>query len=167
MKLLMAVTAAVAALVVAPAGSSSGDTCAVRAQGPRLTPGKIAFLTGEFMNTCRRPMAQMGAYACIEELDWPQAPPRVIDCAATRRLGTKPNALVSVKLRARCDYTTIKRWYRISGYGWAYFTAADGGAPAKSPTQRTPVQAFWMAGTSKSGSERYCHISREDVTWTK
>src|SRR5690606_32432564 len=104
MKVALVMVLAALALLVAPAGSSSGDVCAVKAQGPRLVgTGKRAFLTGEFMNTCRRAMAQMGAYACLEELDYPQAPPRVIDCAVTRRLATPKNALVTVKLRALCD----------------------------------------------------------------
>jgi len=158
---LVGAVVAAALSVVAPA--SAADTCAVKAQGPRLTgKGKLAVLSGEFLNTCRRPMAQMGAYACLEELDYPEAPPRVIDCAASRVLATRANAIVAVKLRAKCDYTTIRRWYRISGYGWAHFTPADGGTPAKSPRQRTPAQSFWSAD-----SARYCHISKGGVTWAK
>lgn len=150
----------------APPGTElPGDQCRVKAVGPLWTQGADgdAYMWGEFINQCKRPMLEMGAYACLEEVEYPGDAPRLISCSANRDrpvlYGGHETELFMIAI---CKYTTVPRYYQISGYGWAKFLPNDGGQIATSVkiTSKT-----WKRVRLFKGNVRYCHIPNAYVKW--
>jgi len=118
----------------------------------------------EFTNMCKRPMLEMGAYACLEELEYPGDNPRLISCHANRdRPVLYGGHETTVFMIATCKYTTIPRYYQISGYGWAKFLPADGGMTATSPYAHSVK--LWKRVRLFKGNVRYCDVASAYVKW--
>lgn len=147
-----------------------GFACSVK--NP-VDPPEIFTLRGEtliggaFRAQCKIAVAEMGVYACLEELDHPFAPPRIVECFANsdRPVLIAPHE-TSVYMAAVCDYTTKHRWYQISGHAWV----------RRLPTSKVPIpvtertQTIWSPRavsftTGSKGVVKYCHIGREDLDW--
>lgn len=146
------------------------DKCAIRISGPRLTgAGKKAYLWAEFSLFCKRNMMEVGAYACLQEVEYPGDPGRPIECHAMQhRPYFQGNELV-LTMVASCEYTTIPRYYYVSGYGWATFLPKDGGLSDQSPEIKSynPLHpnTLWRKVLREKGSTRYCHISAKNMRW--
>lgn len=147
----------------APPASGPGDQCAVMPEGPRIIgAGKKAYIWAAFHAKCKRNMLEVGAYACLMEQDYPEDPGRPVECSADRtRPYFTPDDQMIVMI-ATCEYTTIPRFYEVSGYGWAIFLPTDGGLSARSPDARSRP---WKRVIRKGGSVRYCHISAKNMRW--
>lgn len=146
------------------------DKCGIRIEGPRLTGGgKKAYLWAEFSVVCKRNMTEVGAFACLQEVDYPGDPGRPVEChALEQRPYFQGNELV-LTMVASCEYTTIPRYYYVSGYGWATFLPRDGGLSDQSPEIRSynPLHpnTLWRKVMRAKGSVRYCHISAKNMRW--
>ncbi len=147
----------------APPASGPGDQCAVMPEGPKIIGvGAKTYLWAAFHAKCKRPMAQMGAYACLMEDEYPGDPGRPVECAADRMMPYFVGNTLTITMIATCEYTTIPRFYEVSGYGWAAFLPGDGGFSTRSPTVRSLP---WKRVLRKGGSVRYCHISAKNMRW--
>lgn len=146
-----------------PASGGPADQCAVHIEGPRLTgSGKKSYLWAEFQTMCKRNMSQIGAYACLMEIEYPGDPGRPVECSADRMRGYFAFEVFTLTMIATCEYTTIPRYYQVSGYAWAWFLPGDGGLFGKSPSIRSLP---WKKVRTEKGNVRYCHISAKNMRW--
>ena len=146
-----------------PASGGPADQCAVHIEGPRLTgASNKAFLWSEFQTMCKRNMSQIGAYACLMEIEYPGDPGRPVECSADRERGYFAFEVFTLTMIATCEYTTIPRYYQVSGYAWAWFLPSDGGLFGKSPDIRSLP---WKKVRTEKGNIRYCHISAKNMRW--
>lgn len=132
--------------------------CAIKNPVPPvhvMGPPDWQFIGGEFHNRCLDAVAEMGVYACLEELEDPFARPRIIECFVNR---DKPVFLAphttSVYMAAECRFTSIRRWYQMSGYGWAISLSQ---LPYRSPEYRTRL--WTTPATGSRGVSLMCDIA--------
>lgn len=146
-----------------PVSSGPADQCAVMPEGPKIVgAGKKAYIWAAFHAKCKRNMREVGVYACLMEDEYPGDPGRPVECAADRMFPYFMGDTLTITMVATCEYTTIPRYYEVSGYGWAIFLPGDGGLSARSPDVRSlPWKRVLRAG----GSVRYCHISAKNMRW--
>lgn len=146
-----------------PVSQGPADQCAVMPEGPRIVGTlKKTYLSGAFHAKCKRNMREVGVYACLMEIEYPGDPGRPVECVADRMFPYFMNDTLTLTLVATCEYTTIPRFYVISGYGWGIFLPNDGGLPARSPEAKgRPFKRVLTQG----GSVRYCHISAKNMRW--
>lgn len=167
-----------AALGMAPASLvARKPRCAIKDVSPPHVvtgDGKVGFtnqryMVGEFINTCRDAVLEMGSQACLLEYDLPvsdDSTPVIVECAANRERA--PFTLITpvfedLYLLAKCDYTTIPRMYAISGYGWAQSLPTDGAVKYVSQPKRSGIV---MADAKKSHAlVHYCHVTAAGTTW--
>lgn len=133
--------------------------------------GKKTYLWAFAINKCFDPVAVMGTYACLEESHYPNfigEDLRVIECHANI---DAPVALAPhetpVYIAAKCDYTTIPRYYRITAYAWAVGLDVidyDSRWKATDPSGRMTGKPISGAYVSE-GTTRFCDISKKNTTW--
>lgn len=152
-----------------PLSGGPADQCAVRIEGPRITGGRKTYLWAEFSLYCKRPMAEVGAYACLQEVEYPNDPGRPVECHAIRHRPYFEGNEIVMTMIATCEYTTIPRFYYVSGYGWAIFLPTDGGQSGRSPgiSSYNPLHpsTLWRKAIRAKGNVRYCHISAKNMRW--
>lgn len=142
--------------------ASRGPRCAIKNPDPPrlINAGVEAFLWGEAHNRCLDPVAEMGTYACLEEREYFGGPSRVVECHSNV---DRPVLLVphqtDVFLTAKCDYTTIPRYYHISAYAWAISLEA-----ARFRSARM-ISGDWGIAKSSRSTKRFCHISARNAEW--
>lgn len=126
----------------------------------------LTLIGGSFSNRCLDPVFEMGVYACLEEFDYPSAEPRIVECHVNaERLVFDVPRTIHVTMTALCEYTTIPRWYRISGYAWARSLPTDGGITYRSiQYDSKSMRKIRTTGGSK-GVLQYCHIPSDRVSW--
>lgn len=160
---LLVTLAALASTAVAQA--HTGPRCAIKDPVPppfliNSTSG-VAYLVGEFLNRCVDPVLVMGTYACLEEFDFPEDPkPRLVECHANvdTPVLIAPHE-TNVFMAAVCDYTTIPRWYRITGYAWSISLEAE-------PFKSNPTSSQkWSNAAHGASTKRFCHISKKGAKW--
>lgn len=164
MKRFLLLIVVVAGLIAAGAQAATpkGPRCAIKNPDPPkiINAGPETFLWGEFHNKCLDPVAEMGSYACLEEREYPEGPSRVVECHANV---DRPVLLVphqtDVFLTAKCDYTTIPRYYHISGYGWAISIEAQRFRSARM------TSGDWGLAQSSKATKRFCHITARNAQW--
>lgn len=166
--LAVALLATLVALAVgSDSQASSKPRCAVKnPEAPRIlgsNPKGAKFIWGEFLNRCLDPVLEMGSYACLEEIDNPGGPAKPIECHANidRPVLFAPHE-TNVFMVAKCDYTSIPRYYQVTGYGWALSLPTDGGRKYKSTTQTSSKFGLQMNG---KGAVHFCHISPAGTSW--
>lgn len=142
--------------------------CAIKNPDPPklLGSGPRAYLWGEFLNRCLDPVLEMGSFACLVEVEYPESTEeRLISCYATRdRPVLYAPHETNLFASAHCDYTTVKRYYHMEGYGWAVdLKGKKYGGPQI--TQQS-TDTFGLVGVGLK-SQRYCHIRPDAVKWSK
>lgn len=164
MKRILVIAVLTSAIIAAGATAAGpkGPRCAIKDPTPPtiIGAGPRTFLAATVVNRCLDPVEQMGTFACLEELEFVDGPPRLIECHANvdQPVLLTPHETI-VNLVALCDYTTIPRIYRVTGYAWA--VALD---QARFQSPKMTSGGYGRAKTS-GGTKRFCHVSKKHVEW--
>lgn len=155
------------------ASTQAGPRCAIKNFTPMVEKrrGNITYITGDFHNRCLDPVGMMGSYACLVEREVDSKYVRLIECQANEDwLPTTMRAphSTNVFMKAVCDYTTIPRFYYMTGYGWAISLPTDGSKKYMSKTQKGVPQEFTSRYSNTGDSppiKLYCHITKKSTFW--
>lgn len=168
---LIAVSVTGTARSSSDATGSSKPRCAIQnLKPPRILgsdPKGQRFIWAEFVNVCKDPVLEMGTYACLEEIEIPGGPAVPVDCHAN--IDRTPFTMLtphetSVFMVAKCNYTTIPRYYQVTGYAWS--VALVGQPPLLEEFQTGKVKSgLWHLAKNGPGDVHFCDISPAGTSW--
>lgn len=155
------------------ASAQAGPRCATKNFTPLLEKrrGDLTYITGDFQNRCLDPVGMMGSYACLVEREADEKFVRLVECHANEDwlpATLKAPHMTSVFMKAVCNYTTIPRFYYMTGYGWAISLPTDGSKKYMSQSQKGVPQEFirrYGSADNSKPTKLYCDISKKTAFW--